>query len=254
LTEVNSVTCGGTPGVSDTFATALWAPDAMLELIRAGASSADVHVRTEKVNAAFSFTSKGALVANPLLYGLVTYARTLGRHPKLLPARVTVPGRVDLKAWVVLDGNVLHVLLIDKSSRAAKTKLALPVTGKVTVQRLLAKAASATTGETLAGQTLGADGRWIGGLAQKRIAAVAGTYTVTVPGIRRIAAVARQSADSKQRRPNRLPLLFVHCGGTPRQRRVANGFAGTARERHDEESRRHAQTRPVPSHCTKPGC
>jgi hypothetical protein len=36
LTEVNSVTCGGVAGVSDTFVTALWAPDAMFELLRAG--------------------------------------------------------------------------------------------------------------------------------------------------------------------------------------------------------------------------
>lgn len=36
LTEINSVTCGGTRGVSDTFATALWAPDALFELLRAG--------------------------------------------------------------------------------------------------------------------------------------------------------------------------------------------------------------------------
>ena len=33
LDEVNSVTCGGTRGVSDTFATALWAPDALLSLL-----------------------------------------------------------------------------------------------------------------------------------------------------------------------------------------------------------------------------
>lgn len=35
LTEVNSVTCGGVAGVSNAFATALWAPDALFELMRA---------------------------------------------------------------------------------------------------------------------------------------------------------------------------------------------------------------------------
>jgi hypothetical protein len=48
LTEFNSVTCGGTRGVSNTFATALWAPDALLELIRAGVRSAALHTATAR--------------------------------------------------------------------------------------------------------------------------------------------------------------------------------------------------------------
>jgi hypothetical protein len=182
LTELNSVTCGGTPGVSDTFATALWAPDALMELIHAGVRSADIHVRTEKINRAFSFTKAG-LVAPPLLYGLVTYARTLGSHPLMLPAHVTLGRGVDLKTWVVLDGNHLRVLLIDKSARAASAKLALPAIGPVTVQRLLARAPTATTGVTLAGQTLGALGQWQGAVVQKKITLVGGRYAVSVPGM-----------------------------------------------------------------------
>ena len=69
LTEVNSVTCGGVPGVSDTFATALWAPDTLFELLRAGVDGVNVHVRTDAINAAFAFKRSG-LVARPLLYGL----------------------------------------------------------------------------------------------------------------------------------------------------------------------------------------
>ena len=69
LTEINSVTCGGRRGVSNTFATALWAPDALFELLRAGASAAAVHVRARAINMAFSLTRHG-LVAYPLLYGL----------------------------------------------------------------------------------------------------------------------------------------------------------------------------------------
>ena len=48
LTEMNSVTCGGRSGVSDTFATALWAPDALFEMLGAGAASASIHVRAER--------------------------------------------------------------------------------------------------------------------------------------------------------------------------------------------------------------
>jgi hypothetical protein len=58
LTDINSVTCGGTKGVSDTFATALWGPDALFELVRAGVESASVHVRADAINMAFSLTRK----------------------------------------------------------------------------------------------------------------------------------------------------------------------------------------------------
>ncbi|HZU40537.1 MAG TPA: hypothetical protein VE992_05775, partial [Solirubrobacteraceae bacterium] len=77
LSELNSVTCGGKAGVSDSFATALWAPDALFELLRAGVDAVDVHVRAYTINAAFALTP-GGLIARPLLYGLIAFARTLG--------------------------------------------------------------------------------------------------------------------------------------------------------------------------------
>ena len=56
LTELNSVTCGGKPGVSNTFATALWAPDALFTLMRAGVDGVNLHVRAYAINAPFSLT------------------------------------------------------------------------------------------------------------------------------------------------------------------------------------------------------
>jgi hypothetical protein len=94
LTEINSVTCGGTRGVSDTFATAPWAPDALFELVRAGVESASVHVRADAINMAFSLTRSG-LVAHPLLYGMVLFARTLGPGARLIALRVQAPRSLD---------------------------------------------------------------------------------------------------------------------------------------------------------------
>ena len=59
LTEFNSVTCGGKPGVSNTFATALWAPDALFTAMRAGVDGANLHVRPNAINAAFSIDQSG---------------------------------------------------------------------------------------------------------------------------------------------------------------------------------------------------
>jgi hypothetical protein len=146
LTELNSVTCGGTRGVSNTFATAPWAPDALFELVHAGVASADVHVRANAINAAFTLNRHG-LVAHPLLYGMILFARMLGPHPQLVGLRLQNLHRFHLKAWAVrTQGKVIHVLLIDKGQHSVRVGLRLPATGPATVQRLHAPSVSGTSG------------------------------------------------------------------------------------------------------------
>ena len=161
VTELNSVTCGGVRDVSRTFATALWAPDALFALVRAGVASVDIHVRADAANAAFTINRHG-LTAHPLLYGMIMFARTLGHQPRLVHVRLRGARRVHMKAWAVRDGGMLHVLLIDKGSRPADVDLHLPVTGNATVQRLQAPSVRSGTGVTLGGQWLDARGQWEG--------------------------------------------------------------------------------------------
>lgn len=183
LTELNSVTCGGLPGVSDTFATALWAPDALFELLRAGVDGVNIHVRVYAVNAAFALTDKG-LLARPLLYGLVLFTRTVGPDALRVGLRVHTASSVDLKAWAVrVRGGTLHVLLINKSNHAVTVGVALPTSGLATVQRLLAPSPAARSGITLDGQQLGRDGRWHGRPATATIAPGRYGYELTVPAV-----------------------------------------------------------------------
>jgi hypothetical protein len=182
LDELNSVTCGGKPGVSDTFATALWAPDALFALLQTGIDGVNVHIRPTKVNGPLALTSHG-LTARPLLYGLILFARTLGPGGRMVKLNASIPRSVDLKAWAArVQGNVLHVLLIDKSPRAVNVELRLPASAPATVQRLLAPSVRATSGVTLAGQQLGADGGLTGTPVLQTVAHRAGGYPVSVPG------------------------------------------------------------------------
>jgi len=182
LTELNSVTCGGLKGVSKTFATALWAPDALFELLRAGVMSADVHIRAEAINMAFSLTRHG-LVANPLFYGLLTFVRTIGPDAKLLAVNLHARPALHLKAWAVaLRGGVLHVLVINKGARSTAVSLALPTHAPATVQRLLAPSVRSTSGVTLAGQRLGPDGRWTGPPVLESLPRQGRAYKLTVRG------------------------------------------------------------------------
>ena len=50
LGEFNSASCGGIPGVSDTFAATLWAMDYALQLASVGYSGAFIHTRERGVS------------------------------------------------------------------------------------------------------------------------------------------------------------------------------------------------------------
>jgi Glycosyl hydrolase family 79 C-terminal beta domain len=181
VTELNSVTCGGRAGVSNTFATALWAPDALFELLRNGVDGVNVHVRADAINAPFAITG-GGLTARPLLYGLILFVRTLGSHPELVRLHLRAAASLNLQAWAVaVGGGTLHVLLIDKGSRSVNVALHLPTTGDATVQRLLAPAASSEFGVTLGGRQLGRDGRWQGLSARQTLVAGSHGYRLSVP-------------------------------------------------------------------------
>jgi hypothetical protein len=182
LTEVNSVTCGGIRGVSNTFATALWAPDTLFELARAGVDGVNVHVHAASINAAFTFNRRG-LVPRPLLYGMVMFARTLGPDPRLLPVAVHNRRRLHVKVWAVrIAGGGLHLLVIDKGKRAARVTLRIPPNGPAAVQRLLSPSVASHSGVKLAGQSLNPKGRWIGHRVVSRLVPSADGYKLTVPG------------------------------------------------------------------------
>ncbi|HEX4008744.1 MAG TPA: glycosyl hydrolase family 79 C-terminal domain-containing protein [Solirubrobacteraceae bacterium] len=162
LTELNSVNCGGRPGVSDSFATALWAPDALFALLRAGVDGVNLHVRADAINAPFALTP-GGLQARPLLYGLIFFSRALGPDAQLVKVDATAPRASNLSAWGVRVGSdTLHVVLIDKGRRSVRVALRLPATATATVQRLQAPSAASQNGVTVGGQSLATDGSWQG--------------------------------------------------------------------------------------------
>ncbi|HYB27233.1 MAG TPA: glycosyl hydrolase family 79 C-terminal domain-containing protein [Solirubrobacteraceae bacterium] len=173
LTEINSVTCGGTLGVSNTFATALWAPDALFELMNAGVEGVNLHARVNSINRPFSFTRQG-LETRPLLYGLILFKRMLGPGARLVPVQLRAGGSLHLKAWAVRASystdvgegpfirNPLNVLLINKGPGWARITLHLPSSHPGFVERLLAPSASSTSGVTLEGQHLNHQAMWQG--------------------------------------------------------------------------------------------
>jgi hypothetical protein len=179
LTELNSVTCGGARQLSDTFATALWAPDALFSLMRAGVAGVNIHVRMAALNAPFA-VGRAGLTTHPVLYGLALFTRAIGHAgSRLLDTVVHAPAGVEIRAYAVRGWrHGMRVLLVNTGRTAAAVSLRLGTCRRTGgVQRLTAP--SVTAGRaSLAGRRLGGSGRWSG----PRITAAAtcrrGRYTV----------------------------------------------------------------------------
>jgi len=181
VTEMNSVSCGGNPGVADTFATSLWAPDALFTFMKGGVSGVNMHIRPSTVNAPFHFKN-GELEPRPELYGLALFSQMTHGPATLLDSTVTASSPLELKAWAVRKGATTSVLLLNEGTRAADATLKTYARSRpVTVRRLTAPRAGAKSGIRFGGQWIGSDGRWHGHEVQSHASRTADGYRVNVP-------------------------------------------------------------------------
>jgi hypothetical protein len=120
ITELNSAACGGRPGLSDTFAAALWLTDTLFALLREGAVQADVHTWNHARYAPFA-VGRGSARARPPLAGMDAFARAAPHGARLIAVRVR--RRTALRAWATVDrGGTERVVLLARA--AVKASLA----------------------------------------------------------------------------------------------------------------------------------
>jgi hypothetical protein len=161
--ELNSVACRGTPGVSDTFASALWATDALFSLASVGVGGVNVHTLPDAAYEPFTVAeARGRWRAQvePEYYGLRLFAEAAPAGSRLLGVR-GAPHSVSLSAWATraTDGTERLVLIDKDPGRARTVRIAVPagMGGRdVTVERLTAPSVAARGGIRLGGRTYGA--------------------------------------------------------------------------------------------------
>lgn len=191
LDELNSVACRGKAGVSDSFASALWATDALFGLARAGVDGIDMHTLPDAAYQLFAFSRQGGhwqAQVRPVYYGLQLFAQAAPAGARLL--QVTRHGAdAALSVWATRGrDHRLRVVVINKSQTRRKTVTVSLPTGtpmaNATVERMLAPSVRAKHGVTLAGRSYGAETQ-TGQLATpevERAHIVSGRVTLSVPG------------------------------------------------------------------------
>ncbi len=162
LDEINSVACGGKRGVSDTFASALWALDTAFAMARAGLQGINFHTFPRASYALFHFRriagSWSATVA-PEYYGLLAFTLAAPPGSRLIATRKSAPASIRCWATRGPDGTIRVTLINDDLAHrhVVLVRLPRPATS-ASVTRLVAPGARATRGVRLGGASFDSSG------------------------------------------------------------------------------------------------
>jgi hypothetical protein len=170
IDEANTVSCGGVPGISDTFASALWATGYITQAMAAGTVSVNLQGNPSNCGGytplcapSPAALAEGALRAQPEWYALLLTRSLVGYRP--LVTTISPEGSPDLVAAAFAGpGHSLKVALADDEASGA-SPLALhievgPGMGVAEIERLTAPSQNATSGVLLAGRAVATDGSW----------------------------------------------------------------------------------------------
>lgn len=186
--ELNNVSCGGAPGVSNTFASALWGLDTLFNMAKVGVDGVNIHAFNDAIYGPFQVTpgAGGPVVrVRPLYYGLLMFARAAPAGSRLLPTASRAPA--FLRVWATrAPGGTTRIVLINDSRKRAITAAIRPpgAASAGTLERLLAPGLRAMAHITLAGQTFGpatTTGKLRGSARTATLHPIQGRYVVTLP-------------------------------------------------------------------------
>jgi Glycosyl hydrolase family 79 C-terminal beta domain/Glycosyl hydrolase family 30 beta sandwich domain len=187
IDEMNSVSCGGAPGVGNSFVSALWALDATFQMARVGVDGVNFHTYPGAPYELFTFDRKHGKWAGsvaPEYYGLLMFAQAAPAGARLLHTSGSL-GNVRSWATRAPDGTVHVVLINDYTAQSRTIDVGIAgATGAATLEYLRAPGVTAKTGVTLGGQGFGTattTGLLSGRSAAVPVTAAHGAYVVKMP-------------------------------------------------------------------------
>jgi hypothetical protein len=188
--EANSVSCGGVAGVSDTFASALWAVGYMARAMSMGVSGINFHdlpANCEGYSPVCAPTPEdlatGALVAQPDWYALLLARALIGDRPLSTTRRTRGRPNVDVTTLLAGNGSLHAVIVDDDPPGAPRAAVSLRVGsgfGRASVLSLTAPSPAALSGVRLGGRGVAPDGSWTVPAKLPQVPNRGGTITVEV--------------------------------------------------------------------------
>lgn len=188
LDETNSVSCGGTPGISDRFASALWAIDYIAHTMTSGASGINLQASPSKCLGYTPFCAptpkalaSGSLVAHPEWYALLMARGLVGERPVHVTIMPTL-SNVDVLAFAAGSGALHLLLLNDEPNQRVVLRLRLPHPYRPTTSlSLTAPSLASSTGVRLVRRALRANGQSDDASSRSPRATPSATPTIELP-------------------------------------------------------------------------
>jgi hypothetical protein len=187
VAEMNSASCEGAKGVSDTFASGLWALDTMFNFAKAGVQGVNFHMLPGSHYELFTIskTSGGGWQAfvHPEYYGLQMFAQAFPQGARLLNVKAP-SGPTKVWATRAADGTI-HVVVINQDA-TNEHDVAVTVPGQTaagTIESLTAPSISATGGVQLGDESYGPETATgtLPTLTQAASAPTSSVYTIPAP-------------------------------------------------------------------------
>jgi hypothetical protein len=170
------------PGVSNSFASAIWGLDFMFTVAAQGGAGVNFHCGNTSFTP-ISFLS-GPATPNPLYYGMLFFSKA--SFGKMLTVGSTAGDAINLTSYAVqqADGTVQVTLINKDLSKEASVSLSA-ANGTTQLKnasalRLQGSSPDALTGATFGGSAVKADGTWAPS-AKESLAMSGNTTTVKVP-------------------------------------------------------------------------
>lgn len=186
IDELNTVSCGAVPAVSRSFASALWAVDALFEIAHAGIDGVNVHTFPGAGYQLFTFTHSGGgwrATVSPEYYGLLLFALAAPPGARLVQSFGAAPS--TLKSWATVspDGSLRVVLINEDFVRSHVVAVRVPgATRAASLVRMQAPGLRARTGVSLGGASFGPQtGTGVLRPTADSVSPAGGSYTVRVP-------------------------------------------------------------------------
>ncbi|HEY1660116.1 MAG TPA: hypothetical protein VGG14_17325 [Candidatus Sulfotelmatobacter sp.] len=180
LAETNSCYSAGKPGVSDTFASALWGADLMYQLATQGGAGINFHSGGYGWYTPIAGTPAHGFLARPLYYGMLLFAEA--GAGQLIEAQLDGLELAPLLTAYGLRGSVGNIKAAIFNKNLDRTvQLTINAHGKyASVLRLYSPRIDDTTDVTLGGATVGSNGNW-SPLQEEKILAQNGSVVFGMP-------------------------------------------------------------------------